>query len=173
MANTNNHKIDMIDLKEMKVKTLHVRFNATGQQNEAGNIYHYTNTLSLCPNGGKINLKIDFGMLGAVKMTSDAPQKWTLNLPANGLWLSNSLSGLLNTKTPIELEIQVPSEKSNKSREDEFAFTFKLNLCADGICFPKLFTLTFLTVYEADGVDFVGENVQVNVGKEIVKIYKI
>jgi hypothetical protein len=160
-------------LANMETKTLAINFNAIYKNSTVGDQMGQKvnfEKLKIKPQGGRIKLTLIINLEKGVKCTEDAPQKWQLDLPANGLWRTNQANGSLLKNKQVELDLTVPSERENKGNGESLLVTFKLNLCSGDVCFPKLFSVNFPINYDRNGQDCIIEDVNVYVNRINVKI---
>jgi NHL repeat len=176
VADTNNHKIEMISLANTETKTLAINFNGVNigvaDAADSGDPKFSFEKLKLKPQGGKVKLTLILNFERGVKCTEAAPQKWQLQLPANGLWTASpGVSGAVPKNRHLDLDITVPSERENKANVESLIVTFKLNLCAGDMCYPKMFAVHFPIGYDhTTGQDCIVEDVNVYVNRQNVKI---
>lgn len=164
IADTNNHRIEIVDLATNRSTTMQLSFhsadNGTRTSTNNNNV-SYTNLQSTRIRvhrlGAAARLLVLIGCNAGVKLTEEAPQKWTLSM-SNDNWVIQPTTGTVVADQPIQLDI-LPSAASLKAGNDDnrmtteygdIVMTFKLNLCSGEICFPKIFSITFPICYDGD-----------------------
>lgn len=174
IADTNNHQIVIADLIENSIRPLKVRFNNSeiDQLDNPGEVYEFENTFKVLPDGGKVLLKLEFGYLESnVKLTQGAPQKWSLSLPSDK-WHCDTINGSINSLNDgLSLTVNVP-KGSEQQKPVQGAVNFKLNLCANDVCFPKEFSIGLSFAYDVTGASAVKGSMMVQVGRKNVVVSK-
>lgn len=166
IADTNNHSIEIIDLYQMKKKSMTIIFDSKPKTLELGDTIELQ-PLKIKKTGGKLHFSVSIEMDEEIHITEAAPQKWNVYLP-NENWYINQQNGLYRIGTNIELDISAP--KFGDNEEDVVIVSFKLNLCKTPVCFPKVFSIKIPTIYDDDGLDCIIEDISIKVyEKHIVK----
>lgn len=163
VADTNNHTIQLITLKTMKSSILALKFNTPSKEFDYGKILKFEK-LKISPNGGKIRMCIAINLEKDVKLTSEAPQKFIVKIPAE-TWQISPIMGDYKLKKNVDLDITVPKKPCFQTCD--FLVNFKLNLCSGDVCFFQNFTLDFPVTYANDGLESVIEEVSVKVGQDV------
>lgn len=169
VANTNNHTIEMIDLKSMFVRPFKISFNNTNlvpEQNPSDQKVTFS-TVKMSAVGGELRFAITLNFSSDVNVTVGAPQKWMTHLP-NERWTINSGIGTNIEQQPLNVELSVSSGKT--SDLDNIMVSFQLNLCAKDVCFQKRFTLNIPVAFSDDGNESAKENVLINVSRDLVQL---
>jgi len=172
VADTNNHVIGVVNLATLRYKTLALNFDVKPKNTELGKILNF-GSYKINPQGGKVRFTITLQFDDGVHFTENAPQMWNTFLP-NDTWYINEQNGNIKSSEllehqNIELEIAVPSAVES-SVEHSVTVTFKLSLCANQICFPKVFSLLLPFKYDADGLDCVIEEALIKVSEADVSL---
>lgn len=177
VADTNNHSIEVIQLETGKQKTLNIQFDLqTNRRQELGTVIWYPQLLRMNKLGGKIKLSVSIQLVD-VHLTEGAPQKWNVYLP-NQSWYIGQPNGVYTPNESIELDITSPRQQISSTgpgelvseTRGEIVLTVKLSLCRNNLCFPKMFSLKFETVYDESGLDFIIEEVVCIVDENGVKL---
>lgn len=159
ITDTNNHSIEVVDISTMKRKTLNMIFDSTPKANELGKVLKF-GLLKIKPQGGKIKLSLILSPEKDVHLTEEAPQKWNVFLP-NEHWYIDQQNGLYK-REPIELDVTVP-EVVDIKKVESLIVSFKLNLCMNNLCFPRIFSILFPMKYDEDGLDCIIEEANIKV----------
>lgn len=159
ITDTNNHSIEIVDVSTMKRKTLSMIFDSTPKTNELGKVLKF-GLLKIKPQGGKIKLSLTLSPEKDVHLTEEAPQKWNVFLP-NEHWYIDHQNGLYKTE-PVELDVTVPAVVDSQKVES-LIVSFKLNLCMNNICFPRVFSILFPMKYDEEGLDCIIEEANIKV----------
>lgn len=170
VANTNNHSIEIVDLKAMATKSMKISFKPNLIPETKSNAQSVeVSTVKMNTQGGELKFLITLILTPDIYFTVGAPQKWKIQLP-NDRWLSSiGKSGAFNSEQqPMHFDFSTPS--GNLAESEKIMVMFQLNLCAKDICFSKSFTIEIPVVYSADGLNCVNEDVLVNVSREKVQL---
>ncbi|XP_055621335.1 NHL repeat-containing protein 2 isoform X2 [Toxorhynchites rutilus septentrionalis] len=174
IADTNNHQIMVADLSDMSIRPLKIKFNAqlAESADHPGDIYVYEGTFKVLPDGGKVNLKLEFGYLESnIKLTAGAPQRWSLALPSDA-WRCDTMSGTINSLNDgLTLDVVVP-KGSEQQKPVQSTVNFKLNLCAGDVCFPKEFQLGLNFAHDVTGASAAKGSLMVQIGRKNVVVSK-
>ncbi|XP_062563947.1 NHL repeat-containing protein 2 isoform X2 [Armigeres subalbatus] len=174
IADTNNHLIMVADLSDNSIRPLKVRFSKTETDHldNPGEIYPFENTFKVLPDGGKVLLNLEFGYLESnVKLTQGAPQKWSLTLPSDK-WRCDTLNGSISSLNDgLSLTLIAP-KGSEQQKPIQGMVNFKLNLCANDVCFPKEFAVGLNFAYDVTGGSSVKGSLMVQIGRKNVVVSK-
>ncbi|XP_058832124.1 NHL repeat-containing protein 2 isoform X2 [Topomyia yanbarensis] len=173
IADTNNHQIMVADLSDMSIRPLKIRF-ASGQESDQmdtpGEIHAYEGTFKVLPEGGKVQLKLEFGYLESnIKLTDGAPQKWSLSLPSDK-WRCDTMSGTIGSLNDgLGFTIVIP-KGSEQQKPVQGTVNFRLNLCAKDVCFPKEFAVGLNFVHDVTGATVIKGSLMVQIGRRSVLV---
>ncbi|XP_055593484.1 NHL repeat-containing protein 2 isoform X2 [Uranotaenia lowii] len=174
IADTNNHEILVGDLTDLTIRPLKIRFKAQDgdQIDNSGDIYVFEHTFKITPDGGKVQVKLEFGYLESnVKLTQGAPQKWSLSLPSEK-WRCDTMQGSISSLNDgLSLTISVP-KGSEQSKPIQGTVNFKLNLCANDVCFPKDFSVGLNFAHDVTGTTIAKGCLMVQIGRKNVVVSK-
>lgn len=163
VADTNNHLVEIVDLATMASTSLKLKTERAEKQqryeNDAnGALIRYPNTIKIKPQGGVIHLHVILVNGVETTFTKDAPQKWQIHLP-NSSWTAAELNGCVMPTEQFQLTVNVPGIE-NSQAEETVRLSYRLMLCANDICFPKVFTINFTVAYSNEGLENITEILQ-------------
>ncbi|XP_055529701.1 NHL repeat-containing protein 2 isoform X1 [Wyeomyia smithii] len=177
IADTNNHQIAVADLSDMSIRPLKIRFGGAAaleadQTDVPGEVHVYEGTFKVLPEGGKVQIKLEFGYLESnIKLTEEAPQRWTLALPSDK-WRCDTMSGTLSSLNDgLTLTVVIP-KGSEQQKPVQGTVNFQLNLCANDVCFPKEFAVGLNFVHDVTGLASVKAGLMVQIGRKSVVVSK-
>lgn len=164
IADTNNHCIKIVQLSDdfhiQNVTKFNLKINRTPQStNFDKNKFTVlkANSLILNINGGKIilGLKLLFG--DDVKLTVDAPQKWTVICP-NELFSTSPKTG--NDVNLIDTVITAHGMKEPIT----FHVTYNFVICKGDKCIPKSIAVEYAVQFVENGPNEIMENTSIITG---------
>ncbi|XP_046421281.1 NHL repeat-containing protein 2 isoform X2 [Neodiprion fabricii] len=129
VADTNNHRIVSISLEDNKIDTISV--DLPSETTHSDGTYKFDAEVS--SDGGNLEIALDVKFMNDLKLNSDAPQRWSVNLPDK--WTTQASKGDL--KTPITLNI--PKGELTV----EFIISLDIITCKTDECIPKKLDLVF------------------------------
>ncbi|XP_058461934.1 NHL repeat-containing protein 2 isoform X2 [Malaya genurostris] len=175
IADTNNHQIVVADLSDMSIRPLKIQFPSNlecDHMDNPGDIHVYEGTFKVLPEGGKVQLKLEFGYLESnIKLTDGAPQKWSVLLPSDK-WRCDTMNGTIHSLNDgLSLTFVIP-KGSEQQKPVSATVNFRLNLCAKDVCFPKEFAVGLNFVYDVAGSIVVKGCLMVQIGRRSVVVSK-
>ncbi|CAL7938085.1 unnamed protein product [Xylocopa violacea] len=152
VADTNNHAVKVIDIKKETITTLLVKISTIEVDSSPETIYTFDT--AICEKGGELNILFDVTFSERdLKLNSEAPQKWIVNLPKNSSgWTAVAQKGELSN--PIS--IKVP--EGNGSHEIQV--TLDIVACKTTECLPKRLLVLYRIDQKAGASNVVTEKKQ-------------
>lgn len=98
--------------------------------------------------GGELNISFNIVFLNEMKLNTDAPQGWTVSLPAN-TGTANTLTGRL----PTPVSVKFPEGET----DDKFSVALNIIACTADTCLPMKLSVVFNVRRNADAPTVVTE----------------
>ncbi|XP_017796605.1 PREDICTED: NHL repeat-containing protein 2 isoform X1 [Habropoda laboriosa] len=134
VADTNNHAVKIINTKRENITTLSIQIPTIETDNSWNNVYSFDTTIN--ESGGKLNISFDIIFLeNDLKLNSNAPQKWTVNLSRNTGWSAAATSGELSS--PVSIKI------CEGYGTQEVLVTLDIIACKITECVPKKLSVVY------------------------------
>lgn len=129
VANSNNHTIVLVDLKDLTAKTMVIR------SKDEMDVVRSDLT---CPtvtgkSNGSLTFNLEIKLKDGVHFTDEAPQKCVAAVEGS----EEKQEKVVDAKGHVNFEINVPDAEGHR----KLIFKIKLSLCENNLCFPKMFTL--------------------------------
>lgn len=159
VANTNNHSIDLIDLKTLTGSSLELRSNDEMDKTQADLI---------CPRitgavNGTVNISFEIKLKEGIHFTEGAPQKCVSTLEGS----VEKQEKVVVENEKVNFEWKLPGN----SGQEKLIFKVRLSLCENDLCFPKIFTIECpVEVNSKEGGDVVKQEFILVVDKNSVKM---
>lgn len=164
VANTNNHSIDLIDLKTGKGRVLEIRED----EEEKGEIVKDADDLVwperiVVVGKGRLRIGLTVQLEGEVHFTEGAPQKCAATLLGDGEDGEGQEKAVEEETGRVAFDWDVPEGEGRRKA----SLKIRLSLCKGDLCFPKSFTIGVdLDVVEEGGAG--GDDDKRNVKQEVV-----
>ncbi|XP_063909469.1 NHL repeat-containing protein 2 isoform X2 [Zophobas morio] len=159
LVDTNNHCIKTLKLgpdysvKSVTVLNLTLPETTTKVENSEHQILD-GRSVTINSHGGKLILKIGVAFADGLKLTEEAPQSWSVELPGV-TWSCVPASG--DTVKNVDVVVSVPSGTVNSKIDVEF----NLVTCTEETCLPKSFIVRVPVVQKNTGSMNVESNLRV------------
>ncbi|XP_048506622.1 NHL repeat-containing protein 2 isoform X2 [Athalia rosae] len=123
VADTNNHRVVSIKIEYNKIETIAIDLPRDGVA--ADDTYNFDTDVSTC--GGSLEVSFEVKFMNDLKLNTDAPQRWAVNLPEK--WITSASKG--NLTTPIIVDIP------EGEVETKLHVTLDIVMCKIDECIPK------------------------------------
>ncbi|EFN81636.1 NHL repeat-containing protein 2 [Harpegnathos saltator] len=138
VADTNNHALKVINLKSKEISTMVISSRRDSNRN-IDNTFIFDTTIST--RGGELNISFNIVFLNEMKLNMDAPQRWTVSLPAN-TGTTDTLTGRL----PTPVSIKFPEGEA----DNKFSVVLNIIGCTTDTCLPMKLSVMFNVHRSAD-----------------------
>lgn len=164
VADTNNHVIKIVELDKnfsvRRIRNLELIINQ--KRTKKDRVRHEVLTakpIVVNTKGGKAIVKLTVNLENGLKMTQDAEQKWTADLPS-AAWSCAPCSG--SNVTGLDAVVSVPPSSQCQEEDNVLEFVFNLLTCDKDLCMPKNFLVRLPIVYKQDASTEVSSCVKVS-----------
>lgn len=169
VADTNNHRIVVVDLRTMIARPWQLDFNAEqqrlpkDQRTIKSPVIKSNRAIRLSGNGvARLDLQITFAAEADIKFTADASQKWAVAFATPALSAQSATSGKVDPSSgAIHVNLALDASAVEREQPQSATVSFRLNLCSSSVCFQRKFAIEIPVVVattdvEEDAVD--GDN---------------
>lgn len=160
VTDTNNHCIKIMHLsddnniREINKLILKATKNKTMKFDKSKYKTLATKTLHISSKGGKIILKVNMAFKDEIKLTTDAPRKWSV-ICTNELWSCVPQTG--SDTNSIDTVISVENSQVNNT----FYIIYNFIACKGDLCLPKSFILEFNVSFNEKQPTEICENLKI------------
>ncbi|XP_075223497.1 NHL repeat-containing protein 2 [Lycorma delicatula] len=137
VADTNNHQIVIVNLKSKITNNLVVQLSSKSGEKNKGIPVVEERTLNLSSHGGNLNIKIDVILPDGATLTSGAPSKWSIELPAGCKWLVNTSAGIGDKFYTSEKWAVKINELNSNNTENNIQICCFVFYCLKDVCSSK------------------------------------
>ncbi|XP_076242212.1 NHL repeat-containing protein 2 [Calliopsis andreniformis] len=152
VADTNNHAVKIIDIKNETISTLSLTTSSMEMEScNSQNIYTFDTSIS--DKGGELNVTFNVSFADSdLKLNADAPQKWTVTNLSASTWIATVKSGKLSN--PMSVKV------SEGSGTHEIHVTVDIVACRTSECLPKKLSIVYRVVQNASASSVITEQRQ-------------